>query len=116
MEDSFLEDPGDGRVIIRIRLQPRGSRSSIEGLYSGEGWGVGKLESTALKVKLTAPPVDGAANRSLISFISKLLHIPRSSVRIISGERSRMKRVEVEGITTTEVRGAIEGRLYKTVK
>jgi uncharacterized protein (TIGR00251 family) len=83
----------NGAAIFAIRVQPRASRNSIEGEWQG-----------ALKVRLTAPPVDDKANAALCAFLAEQLNIPRSAVRILTGERSRNKRVEVRGVTAAQVR------------
>ena len=82
---------GDG-VRFTVRVQPRASRNEVAGAH-GE----------ALKVRLTSPPVDGAANVTLVAFLATTLDVPRRAVRIVSGEASRTKVVEVEGIAPAEV-------------
>lgn len=69
-------------LILRVHLQPRASRNRLLG-YHGD----------ALKIALTAPPVDNAANGSLLSFLATLLHLPRSSLTLLSGAKSREKQV-----------------------
>ncbi len=88
----FLESNKDG-TYIRLRIQPGSSKKGICGVY-GE----------ALKVKLFAPPVEGAANKALIALLSKALHIKKTSMSITSGERSKDKRVFVEGVTKKELK------------
>ncbi len=80
------------RVVFTVRVQPRASRNAIEGEWQG-----------ALKVRLTAPPVDDKANAALCAFLAEHLNIPRSAVRILAGERSRMKRVEVRGVSAEQI-------------
>jgi len=75
-------------VRFAIRVQPRASKNEVAGIYG-----------TALKIRLQAPPVDGAANDALVSFLADLLGVSRRSVRIISGDSSRNKTVEVDGVT-----------------
>jgi uncharacterized protein (TIGR00251 family) len=58
---------------------------------------------TALKIRLQAPPVDGAANKALTSYLADLLGVSRHSVRIVSGESSRNKTVEVAGVTAERI-------------
>jgi hypothetical protein len=82
----------NGVVVFGVRVQPRGSRNAIEGEWQG-----------ALKVRLTAPPVDDKANAALCVFLAEQLNIPRSAVRILAGERSRVKRVQVAGVTRQQV-------------
>ena len=74
----------DGSVTFQVYVVPRASRSEIVGEYNG-----------ALRVRLAAPPVDGAANRELIVVLAKALHVSRSVVTIDSGHTSKTKRVTV---------------------
>ena len=85
---SCLENSSQG-VVLRLYIQPRSSKNQIVGLH-GE----------ALKVKLTAPPVDGQANKSLCSFLAKVLATAKSNVSVISGESSRNKKVQVQNIVS----------------
>ena len=82
-----------GSSIFAVRVQPRASRDAIEGEWQG-----------ALKVRLTAPPVDNKANDALCRLLAARLNIPLSAVRILSGERSRTKRVEIRGVTAAQIR------------
>jgi uncharacterized protein (TIGR00251 family) len=82
-----------GGVIFRVRVQPRASRDEVGGEWEG-----------ALKVRLTAPPVDSKANEALCRLLAKYLKVPAGAVRLLSGERSRTKRVEVDGIAAEEIR------------
>lgn len=79
-----LDDPP--RLRIQVRVQPRASRNRIHGVHGD-----------ALRVHLTAPPVEGAANAALIEFLADHLDVPRGAVRIVSGAHSRVKLVEVIG-------------------
>jgi hypothetical protein len=72
---------------LEIRVIPRAGRSGFGGLRDG-----------TLLVRLAAAPVDGAANDELIALLAKTLRIPRRAVTIVSGERSRTKRVRIAGI------------------
>ena len=85
-----------GRVRFSVRVQPRAARSEVAGEY-GE----------ALRIRLAAPPVDGAANDELVSFLSNLFAVARKSVRILAGETARSKLVEIEGITERAVRDVV---------
>jgi len=84
-------------IILPVRVQPRSHRDAIEGEFQG-----------ALKVRLTAPPVDDRANDALCRLLAARLNIPVSAVRIVAGERSRTKRVEVRGVTAAQVRELVE--------
>ncbi len=79
-------------VSIKVHVAPRASANKVAGAHDG-----------ALKIALTAPPVEGAANKALVDFISKTLGVPRSRVSIVSGQTSRNKVLRVEGISVEEV-------------
>ncbi len=78
---------------ITVKVKPRSSTQAVE------GW-----VDEILVVRLTTPPVDGAANKSLLKMISKKLGIARNRVRIVSGEKSRNKVLEIEGLDSEEIR------------
>ncbi len=82
----------NGSVTFAVRVVPRSSRSQIAGVEGG-----------ALKIKLTAPPVDGAANAALIEFVAEWLGVRRSAVSIVSGDKARNKLVRVNGVTRAQV-------------
>jgi uncharacterized protein YggU (UPF0235/DUF167 family) len=63
----------------------------------------------AMVVRLAVPPVEGAANDALISYLAELLHLPRHAVRIVSGERSRRKRLAIDGVTADSMRELTRG-------
>jgi uncharacterized protein (TIGR00251 family) len=75
-------------TIINVRVIPRAGQSGIAG-KRGDAW----------LVRLNAPPVDGAANAELIDVLSDVLGVPKRAVSIVSGERSRQKRVRIDGVT-----------------
>ncbi|HNV74115.1 MAG TPA: DUF167 domain-containing protein [Gemmatimonadaceae bacterium] len=81
-----------GGVRFAVRVQPRASRSEVAGIQQG-----------ALKVRLQAPPVDGAANEALVDFLADSLDVPRRMIRIVSGESSRSKVVEALGVSVAAV-------------
>jgi uncharacterized protein (TIGR00251 family) len=74
-------------VRIPIRLTPRADRDAIDGVGDG-----------VLRARVSAPPVDGAANSALIRLIASELKVPKGSVRIVSGESSRSKVIAVDGV------------------
>lgn len=78
-----------------MRVQPRASTTELAGLYGD-----------ALKVRLAAPPVDGAANEALVIFLAKIFSVSRHDVRILAGETARSKLIEIRGITEDHVRDA----------
>lgn len=74
--------PSDRGITFQVRIQPRASRNEITGLHD-----------SALKVRLKAPPVEGAANKMCLKFLSKILDVSKSNLEIASGTASRRKRV-----------------------
>jgi uncharacterized protein (TIGR00251 family) len=83
-----------GTVIrVGVHVQPRASRSEIVGIHG-----------TALKVRLQAPPVDGAANEALVSLLAERLGVARRSVQVVAGATSRAKTVEIDGTSVSAVR------------
>jgi uncharacterized protein (TIGR00251 family) len=87
----------DGRVWIPVRVQPRASRDAVAGVHDG-----------ALRVALTAPPVDGEANAALVAFLAKRLGVARRDVEIVQGTTGRQKVVAVRGVTAELVRRLVE--------
>lgn len=83
----------DGAITFEVRVAPRASRNRVVGVQDG-----------ALKVALTAPPVDGAANEALKKLLAKSLGVSKSSVEIIRGERGRIKKLRVHGVSARDVR------------
>jgi uncharacterized protein len=83
----------DGTVSFAVRVQPRASRDEIVGEHQD-----------AMKIRLTAPPVDDRANEALRKLLASRLKVPLAAVRIASGERSRTKRVEIFGVTAMMIR------------
>ena len=75
-----------------VRVQPRAGKDEIAGVMNG-----------ALKVRLRAPALENRANDALIAYLALLLKTPKSAVRILSGDRSRIKRVEVRGVTQDQI-------------
>jgi len=77
----------DGGVQFRVRVQPRAAKNELVGLW----------DENIFKLRLTAPPVDGEANTACLRMIAEIFRCPRSSVRIVSGQTSRVKVIEVKG-------------------
>ncbi|MBC7076104.1 MAG: YggU family protein [Syntrophomonadaceae bacterium] len=86
-----LKEIEDG-IKLEVKVQPRSSKNQIIGEYEG-----------ALKIKLTAAPVEGEANQALIKFLADLLSIPKRNVVLVKGESSRNKTVIVKGINKEEL-------------
>jgi hypothetical protein len=85
-----------GGATFAVKVHPRAKQNVITGEIGN-----------ALKVALTAPPVDGKANQACIDFFAKLLKVQRSSVTIASGQTSRNKVIRVEGFSAEEIRKRI---------
>jgi uncharacterized protein (TIGR00251 family) len=85
---------------LRVRVQPRSSRNEVTGWKEG-----------VLHVKLSAPPVEGAANAACREFLAEWLGVRRSQVELVSGEKSREKRFRVSGLTDAEIEATITARL-----
>lgn len=78
----------DGSLTFKVQVVPRASRSEIVGEHNG-----------ALRVRLAAPPVDGAANEELVRILARVFAVPRSAIEIKSGHSSKTKQVRVTGAT-----------------
>jgi uncharacterized protein (TIGR00251 family) len=88
----IIENVAEGTVIFAVRIQPRASKDEIVSEMAG-----------AVKIRLQSPAIEGRANEALVEFLAKLLKTPKGAVRILSGERSRIKRVEIRGVTKLQV-------------
>jgi len=77
----FLKETSQG-IVLKVFVQPRSAKNMIAGRHGD-----------ALKIKLTAPPVDGAANKMCIQYLAKFFKVPKSAIEIISGHNSRTKRL-----------------------
>lgn len=82
-------EPANTFSDIEAKVVPKSSRNEIVGLEGG-----------IVKIKVTAPPVDGMANRAVIELISKELKIPKKDIEIISGDKSKNKRIRVHGVSS----------------
>lgn len=83
---------GQGRARLSVRLTPRGGADRVDGVVDG-----------VLRVRVAAPPVDGAANKALLRLLADELGVPRSAVHLASGDTSRTKVVEVDGLDAAAV-------------
>jgi uncharacterized protein (TIGR00251 family) len=83
----------DNAAAFAVKVQPRARKNEIKGDIDG-----------ALKVALTAPPIEGRANEACVEFFAKLLKVPRSSITIASGASSRNKVLRIAGVTAQYVR------------
>lgn len=89
---------GGPSAILDVRVVPRAGRSEIAGERGG-----------AVLIRLAAAPVEGKANEALIALLAQALGVPRRNIQIVSGERSRQKRVAIAGVTVDIVRSRLLG-------
>lgn len=87
-----IEQTAEG-VRLRVKAVPRASRSEVAGLHGD-----------VVRIRLAAPPVDGAANEELIRFLADTLSVPRTAIRLVSGQTSRSKVITIVGTTLERVR------------
>ncbi len=87
-------------VAFRVRVVPRASRNKIAGIQGG-----------VIRIQLTAPPVDGAANEALVAFLSNVLRVPKRDVEIASGKTAREKVVSVSSLSPEEVEARLRSHL-----
>lgn len=85
-------------ITIKVKVLPRSSKNEVVGKENG-----------VYKVKLTAPPVEGKANNALVRLIGKKLGLPKRDVRISSGERSRVKFLTIQGLTSEAIERLLAG-------
>ncbi len=95
MAATFTNDLPDG-CTVTIRLHPGARKNSVTGIHAD-----------AVKIALTAPPVDGKANEALIAFLAEALHLPRARIAIVSGLTSRTKLLRITGKSAAEVSAAL---------
>jgi len=87
-----------GGATFQVKVQPRARKNAITGEVGG-----------AIKLALTAPPVEGRANEACIAFFADLLNVPRSSVTIAAGQSSRNKVIRVAGMSAAQIEKRLEG-------
>jgi uncharacterized protein (TIGR00251 family) len=88
-------------VTLAVRAQPGAKKTAITGLY-GEG------EAAQLKIAVQSPPIEGRANQALIAFLAETFSLPKSAIELTSGESSRSKVFLLRGVTSTQVRNALQ--------
>ena len=81
-------------VLLSVRVTPRSGRDAVEG----------PADDGAIRIRTTAPPVDGAANRAVAKLVASALGIPKSSVTVVAGASSRNKRLSIDGVDAATVR------------
>ena len=88
--------PSSEGVVLRLRVQPRASRDEIVGWQEG-----------ALRLRVTAPPVEGEANRAVAALLARVLGVAPSRIRVVRGERDRDKLVQITGLCEDDVRSRL---------
>jgi hypothetical protein len=95
MDANFAKDVADG-CTLSVRVHPGARKNGVTGVHAD-----------ALKIALSAPPVDGKANEALIAFVADALHLPRTRIALVSGLTSRAKMVRITGKSAAEVAAAL---------
>lgn len=90
-----IDETEDG-IVFDIRVIPRSSRCQLAG-----------IQGDALKLRITAPPVEGAANKECIRFLSEVLGVKRSQIRIVAGHQSKNKKISISGIRKKDIEGVV---------
>lgn len=90
----IVEKPGS--IEIAVRVVPRASRTEVVGEMDG-----------AVKVRVSSPPVDGAANTEIVKLFAKLLGVSRSAVEMVSGQTSKTKRIRINGVEAAQFQDAV---------
>ena len=93
----FLSSYKDGQVLLRVYVQPRASKNRFIGLHND-----------AIKLAITAPPVDGKANAAVIRFLASVLNLKKKDLEIKHGLQSRKKSVLITGVSLDKVRTQIQ--------
>ncbi len=106
--DLFTVDKsGDGApaIVLRLHVQPGAGRAAVVGRHGD-----------ALRIKVAPPPVEGRANAAVVELVADLLDVPGGRVALVGGERSRDKRVRVEGVTAADATRLIDGALERAAQ
>lgn len=88
----------DGRLVFKVQVVPRSSRSELAGEHNG-----------SLRIRISSPPVDGAANKELTQVLAKAFGVSRGAVTILSGQNSRLKQVSIEGVSLLDLSELLRG-------
>jgi uncharacterized protein len=87
----------DDAVVVRVHVQPRAGRTAVVGRHGH-----------ALKLRVGAPPVDNRANDAVVALLAELAGVPTSAVKLVSGDRSRVKRFRLAGVDADTIEQAID--------
>ena len=93
----YLAETTEGSATLKVYVQPKGSKTKVVGLHDGR-----------LKIAVSAPPVDGKANKELLSFLAKLLKVAKKDIVLKSGQQSRRKTVLISNPDVLAIRDYIE--------
>ena len=96
----FLSSQTDGCLLLSLYVQPRASRTCLTGIHGD-----------SLKIAITAPPVEGKANKEVIAFLAALFRIPKKKITITSGLQSRRKKCRICSLSEGEVRAGIAAQI-----
>jgi uncharacterized protein (TIGR00251 family) len=91
----------DGNLLLRLHVQPRAASNGIAG-----------LQGELLKLRLTTPPVDGKANKAVITYLAQFFHLPKTALTITSGLQSRRKTVTIRGGDASQIRATLVAALF----
>jgi uncharacterized protein (TIGR00251 family) len=92
----FLHQGAKG-LLIEVYVQPKASKNEIGGLHQDR-----------LKLRLTAPPVEGEANKECIKFLSEIFKVPKTDIEIVRGQKSRQKTVLIRDLSSSVARSALQ--------
>lgn len=96
--EPYIRDDGNGTIVLAIYVQPKASRNRLLGVHGEE-----------LKLAITAPPVDGKANKAVIAFLARFFKLSKADVVITSGHQSRHKQCQLAHITLEAARLKLQG-------
>ncbi len=89
---TWIEVAADGRIRIKVAAQPGAKKTTVSGVHDG-----------CLKIKIAAPPVEGAANDELIAFLAERLHVKQKDVTLVSGQRTRRKTFQITAVDAATI-------------
>jgi uncharacterized protein (TIGR00251 family) len=95
----YLKVQNDGVVLLHVKVQPRASKNEV-----------GEVLGDELKIKITAPPVDSAANEALMKFLAEVLDCSRNSVQLVRGATARHKVIAIHGVTVERICASLQSK------